>query len=98
MAIRRYANTVNKQISDCSLSVEEVLSQSDVVITGVPSASYKLPLAPLKDGVVAINFSFQQNIPDEVRQKASIFVGSVGKVTVSMLFRNLVRLAAYQRE
>jgi methylenetetrahydrofolate dehydrogenase (NAD+) len=51
----------------------------------------------LKDGVVAVNFSSHKNMDDSVKQKASIFVPSVGKVTVAMLQRNLLRLFQYQQ-
>jgi methylenetetrahydrofolate dehydrogenase (NAD+) len=46
--------------------------------------------------VVAINFSSSANFEDDIKTKASIFVPSVGKVTVAMLERNLLRLHDYQ--
>ncbi len=49
-------------------------------------------------GVIAINFSSSKNFQDDILQKASIFVPSVGKVTVAMLERNLVRLFEYQMD
>ncbi|KAI9029940.1 hypothetical protein CLU79DRAFT_414798 [Phycomyces nitens] len=84
------------QVEDVDLSVKDVVSQSDVVITGVPTPNYKLPTAYLKDGVIAINFSSFANFEDDVKTRASIFVPSVGKVTVAMLERNLLRLHDYQ--
>lgn len=38
-----------------------------------------------------INFSFCKNVDDAVAEKA-LYVPSIGKVTVAMLERNLVRL------
>jgi methylenetetrahydrofolate dehydrogenase (NAD+) len=64
----------------------------------VPSDKYKLPATHLKDGVIAINFSTSKNMGPEVQEKASIFVPSVGKVTVAMLERNLTRLYEYQKQ
>ncbi|KAI9282828.1 hypothetical protein BC943DRAFT_328379 [Umbelopsis sp. AD052] len=84
------------KVEDTELILEQVVPQSDVVITGVPIASYKLPSKLLKDGVIAINFSSFANFEDDVKQHASIFVPSVGKVTVAMLERNLLRLHDYQ--
>lgn len=68
---------------------------SDVVITGVPSKNYKLGAEKMKDGVIAVNFSTFKNMGPDVEEKSSIFVGSVGKVTVGMLQRNLTRLHEY---
>ncbi|KAJ3357248.1 hypothetical protein HDU83_008061 [Entophlyctis luteolus] len=84
------------QVFETDTKLEDALRASDVVITGVPSDKFKIDTALLKDGVVAINFSTAKNFRDDVKQKASIFVPSVGKVTVAMLLRNLVRLEEYQ--
>jgi methylenetetrahydrofolate dehydrogenase (NAD+) len=81
---------------------EDVLPLCDVVISGVPSAKYKVPIAKIKDGAVCINFSsekvFQsllyqansQNFDPEVKQKAAIYVPAIGKVTIAILLRNLL--------
>ncbi|KAI9032422.1 hypothetical protein DFJ74DRAFT_654364 [Hyaloraphidium curvatum] len=85
------------QVIETDATLAEVLPLSDVVITGVPSPSYKVPTKYLRPGVIAINFSFFQNFEEsEVAEKASIFVPMIGKVTVNMLARNLVRLYDYQ--
>jgi methylenetetrahydrofolate dehydrogenase (NAD+) len=83
-------------VAETQVTFEEALAQSDVVITGVPSASYKVNSALLKEGVVAINFSSCKNFDDDIKSRASIYVPSVGKVTVAMLERNLLRLQDYQ--
>ena len=84
----------NVEESNCTL--QECLIDSDVVISGVPSKDYKVTTSQLKEGVVAINFSTFQNFQPDITEKSSLFVPSVGKVTVAMLQRNLVRLASYQ--
>ncbi|ORY04088.1 NAD(P)-binding protein [Basidiobolus meristosporus CBS 931.73] len=84
------------EVFECDKTLEEVVALSDVVITGVPTKSYKLPTSLLKDGVVALNFSTFKNFEDDVTDKASIYIPSVGKVTVAMLERNLIRLYDYQ--
>ena len=43
-----------------------------------------------------INFSAFKNFEDNVKEKASIYVPAVGKVTIAMLERNLLRLYDYQ--
>ncbi|CAO3667093.1 hypothetical protein G6F70_005347 [Rhizopus microsporus] len=84
------------KVEDTDATLEQVIPQCDVVITGVPTPKYKLPTSLLKDGVIAINFSSFANFEDDVKTRASIFVPSVGKVTVAMLERNLLRLYDYQ--
>ena len=79
-----------------SVNLENCLNQSDVVISGVPTKSYKITTKELKDGATAINFSTFQNFEEDILEKANLFVPSVGKVTVAMLQRNLIRLASYQ--
>lgn len=62
------------------------------MISGVPSEKYKIDTGMLKEGCIAINLSSHKNFEENVGDKASIFVPSVGKVTIAMLIRNLVRL------
>jgi methylenetetrahydrofolate dehydrogenase (NAD+) len=85
------------EVVECAKTLEDVLPISDVVITGVPSAKYKIKSSLMKDGVVAINFSSANNFEEDIKTKASLYVPSVGKVTVSMLERNLLRLYEYQK-
>ncbi|KAF9975713.1 NAD-dependent 5,10-methylenetetrahydrafolate dehydrogenase [Actinomortierella ambigua] len=87
------------EVTETTLKLEDVLPLSDVVITGVPTPSYKVDSSKLKDGAVCINFSTFKNFDgDEIKKKASIYVPAVGKVTVAMLERNLVRLYDYQTQ
>ncbi|KAM3498023.1 hypothetical protein MY10362_008642 [Beauveria mimosiformis] len=73
----------------------QCLPLSDVVIGGVPVESFKVPTELLREGAVCINFSSYKNFDGPaVKEKASIYVPSVGKVTIAILLRNLVRLIA----
>ncbi|OAL44111.1 NAD(P)-binding protein [Pyrenochaeta sp. DS3sAY3a] len=74
-------------------TLEDCLPRSDVVISGVPGDKYKVPLETMKDGAVCINFSSERNFTPEVKEKASIYVPAIGKVTIAVLLRNLLRLA-----
>ncbi|GAA97404.1 uncharacterized protein L969DRAFT_87349 [Mixia osmundae IAM 14324] len=78
-------------------TLEECLALSDVVVSGVPGDKYRVPLEHLRSGVVAINFSDGKNFGDGegVKQRASIFVPNIGKATIVMLQRNLLRLRSY---
>lgn len=79
-------------VTDVTISLNEALGASDVVISGVPVKDYKVSTGELKEGVVAINFSEFKNFNEDIRERASLYVPSVGKVTIRMLQRNLVRL------
>lgn len=73
-----------------TLTLHECLEISDVVISAVPSASYKVPTSSLKSGCICINVSAERNFEvPEVREKASLYMGTIGKVTNMMLLRNL---------
>ncbi|KAF3769159.1 hypothetical protein M406DRAFT_287250 [Cryphonectria parasitica EP155] len=75
--------------------LKDVLPLSDVIISGVPVESYKVPTDLLRDGAACINFSSYRNFDGPaVKEKAALYVPSVGKVTVACLLRNLVRLVA----
>jgi methylenetetrahydrofolate dehydrogenase (NAD+) len=87
-----------RRVMDTNLKCTQVVSKSDIVITGVPTPGYKVPTKLLKPGVTAINFSSFANFESSITSKAGFFVPSVGKVTVAMLERNLLRLSEYQRQ
>lgn len=71
--------------------LEQCVPISDVIISGVPSENYKVPTDLIRDGAVCINFSSFKNFDGPaVKEKASIYVPSVGKVTIAVLLRNLV--------
>ncbi|KAL8795562.1 MAG: hypothetical protein Q9195_001983 [Heterodermia aff. obscurata] len=63
--------------------LKDCVPLSDVVITGVPGEAFKFPTDLLREGA---------NFGPEVKEKASIYVPAIGKVTIVMLLRNLVRL------
>merc|ERR1712137_84299 len=73
-------------------TLNDCLPLSDVVISGVPGDKYKVPLELMRDGAACINFSSERNFTPEVKEKASIYVPAIGKVTIAVLLRNLLRL------
>lgn len=77
-------------VQDVEETLEDVVPRSDVVITGVPNAEYKFPVKLLKQGAVCINFSSEKNFNPEVKERASIYVPAIGKVTITILLRNLL--------
>jgi methylenetetrahydrofolate dehydrogenase (NAD+) len=81
------------KVHDCTKSLEECAKASDIIITGVPTSTYKFPSEYIKRGAICINFSSEKNfVAEEVEKVASIYVPSIGKVTIAMLLRNLLRL------
>jgi methylenetetrahydrofolate dehydrogenase (NADP+) / methenyltetrahydrofolate cyclohydrolase len=75
------------------VSREEALSQSDIVITGVPSQHFeKVRAEELKPGAICLNFSYIQNFEPEAREAASIYIPRVGPMTVAMCMRNALQL------
>ncbi|KAI5449847.1 Methylenetetrahydrofolate dehydrogenase [NAD(+)] [Naganishia albida] len=83
-------------VSPTSLTLQECLKVSDVVISAVPSKDYKVKTEWLKDGCICVNVAGDKNFEADVRQKASIYVPSVGQMTIAMLQRNLLRLRKYR--
>lgn len=79
-----------------NMTLEQVLGVSDVVISAVPVENYKVPTRWLKDGCVCVNVAGEKNFEADVRDRASIYVPSVGVMTIAMLQRNLLRLCQYQ--
>lgn len=72
--------------------LKDVCKDADVIITGVPSESYKFPTEYIRDGAICINFSSHKNFREDVKTKASLYVPMTGKVTIAMLLRNMLRL------
>ncbi|KAJ9479166.1 Methylenetetrahydrofolate dehydrogenase [NAD(+)] [Pseudozyma hubeiensis] len=79
-----------------SMTAEECIRASDVVIAGVPSANYKVETEWIKPGAVCVNFSSEKNFKPDVRTRASMYLPAIGKTTIAMLQRNLLRLVEYR--
>jgi len=52
-----------------SFDLAGCLALSDVVVSAVPSATYKVPTAALKDGCVCVNVAAEKNFEADVREK-----------------------------
>jgi len=55
-----------------SLSLEECLAQSDVVVSAVPNEKYKVKTNALKDGCICINVAADKNFEADVREKVGL--------------------------
>jgi len=79
---------------ECTDKVEDILAKSKIIITGVPTKDYRLPTQHVQPGSMVINISHFKNVDEEELLKVPgvKYVPLVGKVTVAMLERNLLRL------
>lgn len=77
---------------DESYTLEKLAPTCDVIITGVPLDNYKFPSDLISHGTVVINFASAKNFTDDVKSRAGLYVPSIGKVTIAILLRNLLRL------
>jgi len=77
-------------------TLQQCLALSDVVVSAVPSPIYKVKTEWLKDGCLCVNVAADKNFEKDVREKASLYLPAVGKVTILMLLRNLLRLRQYK--
>ena len=69
-------------------------SQSSVVVTGVPTKAYRLPTEWIQPNTTVVNVASFKNVDEEklLQIPGVVYVPMVGKVTVAMLERNLMRL------
>jgi len=77
------------------LTTEDAVRRADIVILGVPSEKYKLDVSLVKGNAVVINVATCKNVDEKalLAQRPGVqYVAQVGKVTVAMLERNLMRL------
>lgn len=89
----KFAKHHVEDLGDYSESLLKQISlEADIIITGVPSETYKFPTEYVKEGAACINFSSHKNFSEDVKEKASLYVPMTGKVTISMLIRNMLRL------
>jgi methylenetetrahydrofolate dehydrogenase (NAD+) len=65
-----------------------------VVITGVPTKQYRLPTEWVAPNTTVVNVSSYKNVDEDalLTIPGVVYVPMVGKVTVAMLERNLMRL------
>lgn len=80
------------KVAESAVSRDDALRQSHVVVSGVPSPSFQVPTSCLMPGVVCINFAPQSNFDRDGVDAIGTLCPAIGKVTIAMLQRNLLRL------
>mmetsp|Transcript_13802 Transcript_13802/g.20954 ORF Transcript_13802/g.20954 Transcript_13802/m.20954 type:complete len:175 (+) Transcript_13802:929-1453(+) len=75
-------------------TVESCVRKSNIVVTGVPTKSYRLPTEWIQKNTTVVNVASYKNVDQEelLKVEGVTYVPMVGKVTVAMLERNLMRL------
>jgi len=75
-------------------TVESCVRKSNIVITGVPTKSYRLPTDWIQKNTTVVNVASYKNVDQDelLKIEGVTYVPMVGKVTVAMLERNLMRL------
>jgi 5,10-methylene-tetrahydrofolate dehydrogenase/methenyl tetrahydrofolate cyclohydrolase len=77
------------------ITLQNCLTDSNVVVTGVPDPDFQLPLNFIQKGSTIISVSEYPNVCEEtlLSQRPDIlYIPQVGKVTVAVLENNLVHL------
>ena len=80
------------QAQETAITPDEAMKKSDIVITGVPDASFRIRHDQVHADSVCINFSSVENFEENVAEKVRVFVPRVGPMTVAMCIRNTIRL------
>mmetsp|Transcript_71318 Transcript_71318/g.192076 ORF Transcript_71318/g.192076 Transcript_71318/m.192076 type:complete len:339 (+) Transcript_71318:80-1096(+) len=76
-------------------TTESCVRQSDVVVLAVPSDKYKMDPSWVKEGAIVVNVASHKNIDENAllsTRPGVRYVPAVGKITIAMLERNLIRL------
>lgn len=60
-------------VHPCNLTLQECLAVSDVIISAVPSSTYKVKTEWLKDGCICLNVAADKNFEKDVREKVDPF-------------------------
>lgn len=85
----------NGKLQTCTNETpESCVRKSSVVVAGVPAKAYKLPSEWIQPNTTVVNVASFKNVNEaEILQiPGVVYVPQVGKVTVAMLQRNLMRL------
>jgi methylenetetrahydrofolate dehydrogenase (NAD+) len=82
------------QCDKSTVTVESCVRQSHIVVTGVPTKAYRLVTEWIQPNTTVVNVASFKNVDEDelLRIPGVVYVPQVGKVTVAMLERNLVRL------
>jgi methylenetetrahydrofolate dehydrogenase (NAD+) len=86
--------TKGSEMVSCKISKDEAIQKSNIIITGVPTKDYKLDTSLIQENSVIINVSNFKNVDETelLKIKGVVYVPMIGKMTIAILERNLLRL------
>ncbi len=78
----------------CTISLKDCLSESNILVTGVPHDNFQIPIEHISSGTTLVNVSEFTNVDEaHLLDRTDIrYIPQVGKVTVAILEDNLMRL------
>eukprot|EP00980_Cylindrotheca_fusiformis_P015361 scaffold4306_cov154-Cylindrotheca_fusiformis.AAC.7 len=82
------------RVHPCDETPESCVRKSSIVVTGVPTKAYRMPTEWIRPNTTVVNVASFKNVDEESLLKIPgvVYIPMVGKVTVAMLERNLMRL------
>ena len=87
---------IDAEPRELTIDRQQALACSDIVITGVPSESFrKISAREIKTTAVCINFSSIANFSVDMSSHEGIYIPRIGPLTVAMCMRNTVRLFSH---
>lgn len=87
-------STTGYTVRPCSSALSDLCSLSDVIVSAVPSDSFKIKTSDIKLGAVCVNVATGNNFEGNVRERAGVWIGKLGEVTRWTLLLNAVALRA----
>jgi methylenetetrahydrofolate dehydrogenase (NADP+)/methenyltetrahydrofolate cyclohydrolase len=83
----------NAQPNETRITRQRALTDSDIVITGVPSAAFpSITPEEVSSAAVCLNFSSFDNFAPEIDDHVGTYIARIGPMTVAMCLRNAIRL------
>lgn len=83
----------NAKPEEIDIERAQALHESDIVVTGVPSSSFrKVSASEIGPSTVCLNFSSYSNFEPDIASQNRIYIPRVGPMTVAMCIRNTLRL------
>jgi len=81
------------KVEETNVEPSAALANADIVIGGVPSKNFQIAATEIKKGAICINVAQHMNFGEGTDERCAV-VPAVGKVTIAILARNLLRLHA----
>ncbi|VEU40907.1 unnamed protein product [Pseudo-nitzschia multistriata] len=84
-----------RRCNPATTSLESCTRESNVVVAGVPQASFRIPISSIREGATIVNVAEVPNVCEATlfRERPDVrYIPQVGKVTVATLSLNLMNL------